>query len=124
MRVADRGDRRSAHHLDIGNMLASHAANADYAVTKFAFHSHRLDHLGIFGQGGRRNTLIYPRLLQEVRPLPPLCEKGKSDMAITPPQYLLHHDGDNVAVAMADMQPGTLHAVSYTHLTLPTNREV
>ncbi|MEY4061379.1 MAG: hypothetical protein RL602_10, partial [Actinomycetota bacterium] len=23
-------------------------------------------------------------------------------MAITPPQYLLHHDGDNVAVAMED----------------------
>jgi len=33
-------------------------------------------------------------------------------MAITPPQYLLHHDGDNVAVAMADMQPGTLHGRS------------
>jgi (2R)-sulfolactate sulfo-lyase subunit alpha len=33
-------------------------------------------------------------------------------MAITPPQYLLHHDGDNVAVAMMDLQPGTLHGRS------------
>ena len=33
-------------------------------------------------------------------------------MAITPPQYLLHHDGDNVAVAMDDLQPGTLHGRS------------
>jgi (2R)-sulfolactate sulfo-lyase subunit alpha len=33
-------------------------------------------------------------------------------MAITPPQYLLHHDGDNVAVAMEDLQPGTLHGRS------------
>ena len=33
-------------------------------------------------------------------------------MAITPPQFLLHHDGDNVAVAMTDLQPGTLHGRS------------
>ncbi|NCX37374.1 MAG: hypothetical protein EBX11_02670 [Actinobacteria bacterium] len=33
-------------------------------------------------------------------------------MAITPPQFLLHHDGDNVAVAMTDLQPGTLQGRS------------
>lgn len=33
-------------------------------------------------------------------------------MAITPPQFLLHHDGDNVAVAMTDLQPGILHGRS------------
>ena len=33
-------------------------------------------------------------------------------MAITPPQFLLHHDGDNVAVAMTDLQPGTIHGRS------------
>ena len=30
----------------------------------------------------------------------------------TPPQFLLHHDGDNVAVAMDDLEPGTLHGLS------------
>ena len=41
------------------------------------------------------------------------------------PDFLLHHDGDSVAVANDDLQPGTLQGpVSYTHLTLPTNREV
>ena len=33
-------------------------------------------------------------------------------MAVTPPQFLLHNDGDNVAVAMDDLQPGTLHGLS------------
>jgi (2R)-sulfolactate sulfo-lyase subunit alpha len=33
-------------------------------------------------------------------------------MAITPPQFLLHHDGDNVAVAMMDLEPGILHGRS------------
>ena len=33
-------------------------------------------------------------------------------MTITPPQFLLHHDGDNVAVAMMDLQPGILQGRS------------
>lgn len=33
-------------------------------------------------------------------------------MAITPPQFLLHHDGDSVAVAVEDLQPGTLKGAS------------
>lgn len=34
------------------------------------------------------------------------------EMAITPPQFLLHHDGDSVAVAVEDLQPGTLKGAS------------
>ena len=41
-------------------------------------------------------------------------------MAITPPQFLLHHDGDNVAVAMDDLQPGILKGLSVKEGTAHT----
>ena len=45
-------------------------------------------------------------------------------MAITPPQFLLHHDGDNVAVAMTDLQPGTIHGRSVKEGTESTAVEL
>ena len=33
-------------------------------------------------------------------------------MTNEPPQFLLHHDGDSVAVAVQDLQPGTLQGAS------------
>jgi len=33
-------------------------------------------------------------------------------MSVTPPQFLLHHDGDSVAVAVQDLEPGTLQGRS------------
>jgi len=33
-------------------------------------------------------------------------------MASAPPQFLLHQDGDNVAVAVADLEPGTVHGAA------------
>ena len=33
-------------------------------------------------------------------------------MTNVPPQFLLHHDGDSVAVAVQDLQPGTLQGAS------------
>lgn len=30
----------------------------------------------------------------------------------TPPQFLLHQDGDNVAVAVQDLVPGTVHGAA------------
>lgn len=33
-------------------------------------------------------------------------------MSVIPPQFLLHHDGDSVGVAVQDLQPGTLQGRS------------
>ena len=33
------------------------------------------------------------------------------------PDFLLHHDGDSVAVANDDLQPGTLHGLSVKEQT-------
>ena len=38
-------------------------------------------------------------------------------MASAPPQFLLHQDGDNVAVAVADLEPGTVQGASVKNRT-------
>lgn len=34
---------------------------------------------------------------------------AQSDAAASPPQFLVHHEGDSVAVAMMDLEPGEVH---------------
>ena len=41
-------------------------------------------------------------------------------MTTTPPQFLLHHDGDSVAVAVQDLEPGTLQGASVKQGTAHT----
>ena len=67
--VGEGGNYSAAHNLNIDDVLAPHAAGADDSVSKFASHGYRLDHLHLFGQGSRQNTLKTFRLPAEVRPL-------------------------------------------------------
>lgn len=34
---------------------------------------------------------------------------AQSDVGTSPPQFLVHHEGDSVAVAMSDLEPGEVH---------------
>ena len=50
-----------------------------------------------------------------------VSNRGKKGfMANNPPQFLLHHDGDSVAVAVDDLQPGTLNGASVKEGTFHT----